>query len=755
MITGKPEFALTAQKEKRAVRVKYSKNRSIKSKWMLASCTLLLSSVLMFGASEFARATAYGSINNFDCVNDTGVEAHGFDIELDDIRSKDITYTFDYNHYGVPKITEDLTDPLHPKVLVRYASAKNPNGTWSAYTAIPSAPIAPTMGHQFTNPSINFGGEHFGVGFSKVPSAVKYNWLIDDGRGNLAHGAPVQVSTPTFTYVAPAVAAPAQIVAKVVPPPPPVAPPLRFGEATWVKDIKTTTHNAKKVKLVDLVGDDPGKPQPWANGEPAEVETEWRILQTEFAANKGGKNGELKGAAQDLPNGNEVVTRRYEFYKYIGPIDAESGEAMGDAVGKADPDGIHFYGIGVVTFNDHLDPFTGEWVTKTVDLSKVWVVGSFFGAQMAGVDVAPNLGLIDHIQDGEVNVPYAERSVVIAGGAAFQATIKTGLLPDGLTLNKLTGVLSGAPTKAGTFAFTVQAFDTTGALITKDYIVNVTDGGAQPIFTLAFGVPTIIGGQQGQGVVTLSSPATADTTVSLSSSKTSAAKVPANVKVLRGSSSANFLVNTSVVSTKAIVTITGKLSGVAQSAAVTVLPIQLTTFTLAKTSALGGTQVSATVSLNSAAVVDTAVTFTSSDVSVAVPASVTIPKGGLIATVNLNTSPVAVATTANLTAKSGAITLKKTLKVTPPTLSTFTLSPTMVKGGATSTGAVTLTGAAPTGGYTLTITSGLPIATVPASITVPAGATTATFTINTSVVATTSIVKITVGTKSANLKITP
>ena len=52
---------------------------------------------------------AYGTLNNFDCVNDTGVQAHGFDIEMDDIQSKDITYTYDYNHYGVPRITEDIT----------------------------------------------------------------------------------------------------------------------------------------------------------------------------------------------------------------------------------------------------------------------------------------------------------------------------------------------------------------------------------------------------------------------------------------------------------------------------------------------------------------------------------------------------------------------------------------------------------------------------------------------------------------------
>jgi hypothetical protein len=48
-----------------------------------------------------ARASiAYGSINNFDTVNDTGTECHGFEIEIEDCHSTDITYT--YNHYGAP-----------------------------------------------------------------------------------------------------------------------------------------------------------------------------------------------------------------------------------------------------------------------------------------------------------------------------------------------------------------------------------------------------------------------------------------------------------------------------------------------------------------------------------------------------------------------------------------------------------------------------------------------------------------------------
>jgi hypothetical protein len=464
----------------------------IRSSFLAAICGLALAGAQVHGS------TAYGSLGNFDCVNDTGVEAHGFEIELDDIHSTEVTYTYDYNHYGTPKITEDKSDPLHPKVFVRYAATRNLDGSWTAYTAIPAGPISPTDGHQFTNPSINFGGEHFGVGYYGSPSAVKYNWLIDDGTGNLVHGPAVMVAMPTFVYYPPAAAQDVpQVQAVVVPPPPPAPPVLQFGPATWVKDIKTSTHNAGKVELVDLRDPDPANPgvKDWANGEPPEVETEWRILQTEFA-NAGNPKGELNGLPEDLPGGDEVITRRYEFYKYVGPIDAESGEAMADEVAA---DGIH--GVGTVTYNDHFDAAADEWIEVTVDLSTVVIVGDFLGAQMAGFDIAPALGLIDHISDGEVGVASAERSVVI-GGAGFVATV-SGSLPDGMSFDVFTGILSGTPTVAGVFSFTISASDISGIFVSRDYTVTITGDIVVPVtYDISTSASPAAGGAtSGDGVV--------------------------------------------------------------------------------------------------------------------------------------------------------------------------------------------------------------------------------------------------------------
>jgi hypothetical protein len=327
--------------------------------------------LLAFAVAPAQATQAYGSLNNFDVVNDTETECHGFEIEIEDIHSTDITYTYDYNHYGTPRIEQDDSVAGHPIVRIFYEAKKNPDGSWSAYTAIPAGPVAPTDGHQFTDPSVNFGGEHFGAGFYGVPTTVRYFWLKDDGSGNLVRGNPVNIATPAFSYIPAQGGNPAQVGAVIELPEPPEVPFLEFGEATWVKVTTTTTHNENPVELRDLVSDDPDDPDDrnWRNGEPDEVEVEWQIMQTEFNQDDGGKNGKLENAPEDLEEGDEVVTVRYDFFEYVGPLDPESGEALAEDVG---PDDIH--GEGILAGEDGGD----------IDLSTVVVVGDYIGAQMAG-----------------------------------------------------------------------------------------------------------------------------------------------------------------------------------------------------------------------------------------------------------------------------------------------------------------------------------------------------------------------------------
>jgi len=60
-----------------------------------------------------------------------------------------------------------------------------------------------------------------------------------------------------------------------------------FGEPSWVKVIKTTTHNANNVPLANLISDDKDGDglADWQNAEPDEVEMEWKLLQASISGN--------------------------------------------------------------------------------------------------------------------------------------------------------------------------------------------------------------------------------------------------------------------------------------------------------------------------------------------------------------------------------------------------------------------------------------------------------------------------------------
>ena len=439
---------------------------SIRLSSLFLSLALLATPLLFSSRAAQAAGIAYGTVNNFDTVNDTSNLCYGFEIELDDIRSSDITYTFDYNHYGTPKITEDTTTvPGHTNVHIFYQAIWTNNSGWSAYTAIPAGPIPPTAGHQFTNPGTNFGGEHFGVGFRVQPSKVLYFWLGDPGNHELARSGQVSVTTPTFTYSAPVGGVPAQAAAVIPAPVPVLPPPYEFSDASWVKVITTTSHTNTEVRVSDLMTPDPANPngKDWRNGQPnVEVETEWQLLQIDYMSSDynptngiGGPNGKLAGPAHNLGKSDDVVTYRYEFYAYVGPYDDLSEPPTHEALCQLPgPDGIH----GTGTFSGTV------------------VVGNFLGAQMSALVGNPPLALIDHLPDGEVNADYPARTFVIASDTNFTATASK--LPDGLLFDAPTAQIYGIPSAlaAGVHVITVSVTASNGPVLTKNFPILISDG---------------------------------------------------------------------------------------------------------------------------------------------------------------------------------------------------------------------------------------------------------------------------------------
>ena len=289
------------------------------------SARLLLGAVLalVWVNTPALAATLFGSLSNFDMINDTGETCHGFEIELEGVHPSDISFTFGspYIRYGDPMKIDTGTG-----TIVRYASSFDSSTMqWAAGTPFqdPNNPVI-TGGHQLFysayggDPNyINLPGDHFGVALNGNPTNTIYRWLLGDATGNLSPaGSNVKIPAPAWNVTPPANPGAPAAVQAVVAAPPKENPGDLFGEAQWVKVF--VTESPDPAELEHLLVGDPAMPD---RENAAEVEIEWQLLQA-------GKDGvdEVDSGMNDLAADSESVTRRYEFYEYIGPYDAE-GEA--------------------------------------------------------------------------------------------------------------------------------------------------------------------------------------------------------------------------------------------------------------------------------------------------------------------------------------------------------------------------------------------------------------------------------------------
>ena len=171
----------------------------------------------------------------------------------------------------------------------------------------------------------------------------------------------------------------------------------------------------------------------------------------------------------------------------------------------------------------------------------------------------------------------------------------------------------------------------------------------------------------------------------------------------------------------------------------------LNSVTVSASTVTGGQTISGTAYLTTASSSPTTVTFTSSNPAVAQAGAVTVPSGATSAAFTIQTNAVSAVTSVQITAAAGTSTRSLTLTILPPDLSYFTLYPTSVSGGQTTTyNYVYLTSAAGPGGDPVTVTSSNPAVAAVANWVVPTGATSGTFAIQTSPVSVATTVQITV-----------
>jgi hypothetical protein len=329
----------------------------------------------------------------------------------------------------------------------------------------------------------------------------------------------------------------------------------------------------------------------------------------------------------------------------------------------------------------------------------------------------------------------------------------------------------------GPYYWRVRTADRSGNLSDWSEVRSLNSG--TTISTLTLNPSTVEGGRTAQGQVTLTAAAPpGGMVISLSSSNTAVATVPASVTVPQGSAAATFTVTTRTVSAPATVNINATHGGNTRTATLNVTPAAAPPAAPTLVSPANGARVplnqSVTFSWN--AVGGAATYEIQIDDSDRFSSPLVGGQAGLTETQYAQTftserrlwwrvrGRTAGGTNGDW---SGVRTFEVRRGATQPppppgpaSLSTLTLSPSSVTGGNSSQGTVTLTAAAPSGGAVVALSSSnTGAATVPASVTVPAGATSAGFTVTTRTVTASTVVTVSASyngvTRTASLTVNP
>ena len=270
------------------------------------------------------------------------------------------------------------------------------------------------------------------------------------------------------------------------------------------------------------------------------------------------------------------------------------------------------------------------------------------------------------------------------------------------------------------------------------YDLSVDGAGVQ---SLVLSPPSVYGGTQVMGDVTLNKTVPINTTVTMSSNNVNA--VVSNVTVLANHNQVGTPVITHSVATDQSATITAQLNGTTATAAVQILAPRMASFVLSAASVPGGTSVIGTIKLTSVPPLGGFDLAGSGTGAVIVPPAIHA-ETYTTKTFVVQTTPVGTSTNGTVSVTLNGVTLTRNLTVLPPGVFSLVLTPAALYGGTPSVGVVKLEGKAPAGGVAVALSSSnAAAASVPNTVTVAAGSDATSFSITTVAATTDATVTIT------------
>jgi len=272
---------------------------------------------LLAAGPAAASNDVFGSLANFDVVNTTGRNAHGFEIEIEDSR---------YDHagtissvFGYDRVFWMSPDPGYVvrfgKPNIEYLPGFGARITYGGFGGTEFTPSAPySTNGESCWPGANASWkdtscDHFGVSTYGSPAKTSYRWLLEDGSTQVVGVPAIQID-----FVAPAPELPPAPVMRLP------AQDLQLADdpfvnnlknAFWVKVVKTELED--NVDLNDLLGGDHPGARPEIVALDSETEIEWQPLQI----------GMVDEVSKSVDSPKPSVVYKFQFFNYLGQYDDE------------------------------------------------------------------------------------------------------------------------------------------------------------------------------------------------------------------------------------------------------------------------------------------------------------------------------------------------------------------------------------------------------------------------------------------------